>query len=354
MDYRTTDIRTGLFIAFSIAAATVLVFLMGGVRGAFRDARQVRALFDDVRLLEPEAPVTLGGFRVGEVTRITSTVRAGRAATPDYRVEVVLTVDRDLELRADAAAVVRTDGFLGRKFVALSPGVAPETLAPGAVIPGRAETDLGTLMAQLEEPIARLSRILLVVERIAGNEQNIDNAEAVVAGTRTLLERVDRTTLPRAEGMLEEASRALARIDALAGELAAAVGATRESAERSLEAAARSMEALAGKAAAGVDEAVAFVNETRTAIAALRSDLGRLMAGADRLLLDNNRNIYLAVRNLRDATAELDRVLRKVRADPSVLFWGDDEPLEPRTLPEDLDARRRAGRARRYGKEPER
>ena len=45
--------------------------MMGGVRGAFRDAREIRMQFDDIRLLETGAPVTIGGYRIGEVKSIT-------------------------------------------------------------------------------------------------------------------------------------------------------------------------------------------------------------------------------------------------------------------------------------------
>ena len=150
MEYRTTDIRTGLFITFTLVAGTVLIFLMGGVRGAFRDAREIQAFFDNVRLLEREAPVTLGGFRVGEVASISRMEVTEPDGSKDYKVVVKMTVDRDLDLRFDARAMVKTDGFLGGKFVALTPGVSddhvcvrPVIAALGrlAVLPGKVLDD---------------------------------------------------------------------------------------------------------------------------------------------------------------------------------------------------------------------
>ena len=170
MEYRTTDIRTGLFIAFSISAGTILIFFMGGVRGAFRDARVIRAHFDDVRLLEVQAPVTLRGYRVGEVAQISRHDNPGTDGEKRYEVAVLMAVDRDLDLRADASAVVKTDGIIGPKFVALFPGVSDRPLAPNAAIPGRAETDMAGIIARLEGPVARLDAILGQVESFAGSQ----------------------------------------------------------------------------------------------------------------------------------------------------------------------------------------
>jgi len=352
MEYRTTDIRTGLFIAFSIAAFTVLIFMMGGVRGAFRDAREITIQFDDIRLLETEAPVTIGGYRVGEVKSITRREIIGPAGERVYKAEVIATVDRDLDLRTDAYAKVRTDGFLGQKFVALSPGNAPEQLGHGQSIRGGIELDTAGLMGPPEEPVGRLNRILAVVEGFAAKRENIENLELVIQETRHLLNRVRTKTLPEAESLLTTVREAARDVDA-------SVTAVSKKAGAALEQAINTFVTLTDKVGKSVESLDKAIRTTETAVVEIRGGMStllgnadNLLVNADRLLLDNDRNIYLTIRNLRDAAAELDRTLRKIRADPSVVIWGDQEKVGPRTLPEDLDALRKAARARRYGKEP--
>jgi len=352
MEYRTTDIRTGLFIAFSIAAFTALIFMMGGVRGAFRDARVLTFQFDDIRLLDTEAPVTIGGYRIGEVISINRREIIGPAGERVYKAEVIATVDRDLDLRADAYAKVRRDGFLGQKFVALSPGNAPEPLGANQTIRGGIELDMAGLMGQLEEPVGRLNRILAVVEGFAAKRENIENFEQVAAEARHLMNRIRTRTLPEAESLLTTAREAARDLDTHAESVSKKANATLDQAIKTFV----TLTDRLGKSVDGLDKAI---RATESAVVDISGNVGTVLKGADqllvdadRILVDNNRNIYLTIRNLRDATAELDRVLRKVRADPSVVIWGDKEKIGPRTVPEDLDKLRKAARARRYGKEP--
>ena len=345
MEYRSTDIRTGLFIAFSIAAFVVLVFLMGGVRGAFRDARELEVLFDDVRLLEVEASATVGGFRVGEVASISRLDPPVTIQGERYQVRVVLRVDRDLDLRTDASALVRTDGFLGAKFVALAPGVAKEPLPPDRAIHGRLEIDMAGIMARLEEPIARLNSILAVFNSVVDRPENIRNVEGIVSETHELLRRVRTDTVPKAEALVTSTDRTVREIE----EKIATVG---EQLCSSVERTVLAVRKLAESAEARVQKVDPILHDLSATLATLRQRLDRVFDRTDQLLLDNNRNIYLTIRNVRDATAELDRLIRKLRADPSVVIWGDDEKTGPRTPPRDLDILREEGRARRYGKEP--
>lgn len=345
MEYRTTDIRTGLFITFSLVAATVLIFLMGGVRGAFRDAREIQVLFDNVRLLEREAPVTLGGFRVGEVASISRIEVAEGGGKKGYKVVVKMAVDRDLDLRFDARAMVKTDGFLGGKFVALTPGVSRMALPEGKAIPGSAEVNVADLMAMVETPIQRLDSILKAMEDFFAHQKNFDNVEGILSETHEILTAVREKTLPGAEGILAGVKDAVRDAEARLNRLGDKVEATLDTGMRTVQDLGEAVRKRVDKLDRVLEEAMAVLGEVRTGV-------NRVAGGADRILTDNNRNLYLAIRNIRDATAELDRLMRKLRADPSVVFWGDDEKVEPAALPRDPKDIRVGGRAPRYGKEP--
>jgi len=337
MEYRTTDIRTGLFITFSIVAATVLIFLMGGVRGAFRDAREIKVLFVNARLLKVEAPVALRGFRVGEVTAISRIKVTGAEGKEEYRVEVKLAVDQDLDLREDATAMVKTDGLLGGKFVALTPGVSRNPLKDGVAIPGNAEVYLSDLTSMLENPLGRIDTILKTIEEFTRDKENVSNVEGILAEIRQILDRVHTTSLPRAEALLDTAEKSVRNVD----------GKVDSTLDRGLH----TFNDLAAAARKRVDSLDAVISEARAVLADIRSGANKVLSGTEGMILDNNRNLYLSLRNIRNATAELDRLIRKVRADPSVVIWGDDEKVEPAILPENLDALRNNGRVGRYGKE---
>lgn len=351
MEYRTTDIRAGLFIALSLLAGTVLVFTMSGVRGAFRDSVELRILFDQVRLIEIDAPVTVGGFRVGEVRDIRQ-VETETDGERRFRVELTVAVDRSLSVFDDAVAMVRQDGFLGPKFVALSPGVSGRPIAAGAAIPGRAEPVLADLVGKFEEPLARLNGVLGELEKLIGETTLLDDVDAVAIEARGLVRDLRGSALPKAERLIEDLDANVVRLgDRADASLAEVVDATK-SLVSIVDARAERIDAVLAEARGLLADARVAVDRVAGGAEAATGGVADAAGEAERLLADNNRNVYLTIRNLRDATAELETLIRKIRSDPSVLVWGDDEPVEAPREPPDLEALREAGRAERYGKEP--
>lgn len=98
------------------------------------DPYRVTARFDDVLDLVPNAAVKVNDVAVGRVSSIEL------ADTDDWQAEVVLLVNGDVTLPADALANIRQSSLLGEKFVDLSAprhdgDTARAPLADGALIP---------------------------------------------------------------------------------------------------------------------------------------------------------------------------------------------------------------------------
>ena len=93
--------------------------------------------------------------------------------------------------------------------------------------------------------------------------------------------------------------------------------------------------------------------ELRTSLDAISTDLQLLLTKADRLVEDTDTEMVEATRRLRDALWQGEMALRKIRANPAVLLFGDDETdLEASDL--DLTEIRLRGRARPYEQRDER
>ena len=82
------------------------------------------AAFPNVEGIETGSEIRLAGVPVGRVTDITL-----NPAT--YLAEARLRLQDDVQLPADSAAIIQSDGLLGGAYLELQPGGSPDNLAPG-------------------------------------------------------------------------------------------------------------------------------------------------------------------------------------------------------------------------------
>ncbi|HYC78392.1 MAG TPA: hypothetical protein VEI02_12265, partial [Planctomycetota bacterium] len=92
---------------------------------------------------------------------------------------------------------------------------------------------------------------------------------------------------------------------------------------------------------------------------AMAAEARKLLSGAQPLVADlagmtaeNRANFAEMVRTFRNTAWELELAMRKIRANPAVLLFGDDEQ-DLSAEPRDASGLRRSGRARPYGQRDE-
>ena len=129
MHMRTIEISVGAFVLAGILALVVLVVRVSGVTLATsEEAHLIKAEFDDVAGLRVRAKVSMAGVTIGRV--------AGISVDADYGVAIADMEINDgaWPLPVDTGAMILTEGILGARYVGLSPGGDPETLAEGEFI----------------------------------------------------------------------------------------------------------------------------------------------------------------------------------------------------------------------------
>ena len=107
---RNPMILGGLTIGF-IAAAVIGVLVLNA--DFFADRYTVNARFEDAAGISPGDTVRVAGVDAGKVERVHQ---------EDGQVEVVMEIDRGVELSADTSAAVQVETVLGTKFVRLTTG----------------------------------------------------------------------------------------------------------------------------------------------------------------------------------------------------------------------------------------
>lgn len=216
-------------VARTAAAAAALVLLTGcGFRGAYSfglpggadlgdDPYTVEVEFLDVLDLVPQSGVRVADVPVGRVEDI--------ELGDDWTARVTLKVNGDVELPANAVAMIQQSSLLGEKYVELAaPGgeQAQGTLEDGALIP-LARTNRNV---EVEELLGALSLVLngggLAQLQTISRELG-DVMEGRESDLRATLEQLD-TLIGGLDDQKSEINRALDSVNALAGTLAERTG----------------------------------------------------------------------------------------------------------------------------------
>jgi phospholipid/cholesterol/gamma-HCH transport system substrate-binding protein len=184
---------------------------------------RVKAEFQDVLDLVPQAGVKVNDVPVGRVDQID-------VGGDGWSAEVVLLVNGDVKLPANATAAVRQSSLLGEKFIELAAPTnpAPDKLTDDAVIP----VERTNRNAEVEEVFGALSLLLNGggVGQFQQIAREVNNAlEGNETGLRDLLTNMDkfvgeldqhRTEITRALSSLNQLSATVAKQK---GELAGAI-----------------------------------------------------------------------------------------------------------------------------------
>jgi phospholipid/cholesterol/gamma-HCH transport system substrate-binding protein len=183
----------------------------------------VKARFKDVLDLVPQSGVKVNEVPIGRVEDI-------QLAPDGWTAEVTMSVNGDIDLPANALAMLRQSSLLGEKYIELSPPppeqASPEPLADGAVIPVE-RTNRNT---DIEEVLGALSMLLngggveqlqnIAQELNAALSGNEPDLRATLHNVNTLVSTLDesKSDITRAiEGINQLAGTLNAEKDQLAG-----------------------------------------------------------------------------------------------------------------------------------------
>jgi phospholipid/cholesterol/gamma-HCH transport system substrate-binding protein len=176
---------------------------------------EVKARFRDVLDLVPQSGVKVNEVAIGRVEDI-------QLAPDGWTAEVTMRVNGEVQLPANALAMVRQSSLLGEKYIELSAppdGQARGQLANGAVIPIE-RTNRNT---EIEEVLGALSMLLNGggVEQLQNIAQELNNAlEGNEPDIRATLTSLD-TLVSTLDESKSDITRAIDGVNQLAGTLAA-------------------------------------------------------------------------------------------------------------------------------------
>lgn len=117
---RRINLSVGFLMILGMVCIAYLSVSFGNIDLFRREGYFVRAEFSNVTGLKVNTAVEMLGIRIGRVKKI---------ALREFKAEVVLLIDRGVDMPEDSIAAVRTRGLLGEQYVSISPGGLETTIA---------------------------------------------------------------------------------------------------------------------------------------------------------------------------------------------------------------------------------
>ncbi len=235
------EARVGLVVVVAVVLFAALVAFLG--RGILRrPGYELLVVFPDAEGLSPGSPVHLAGVQIG-------TVEALRL-THDHRAEVRLRIRPEVRLPRGSVFRVATSTLLGNRFLAVTAGPGPDSLAPGEVVEGQPPYSVDVVFQRVDELASDLRHAVADVRRAVQAAQGlVENLDATVTAVREVV------TDPRLVGALVRAARHVENA-------AAQVETTAAQAGRDVRETARGLRDLADHLREAAREVRRFVEDT--------------------------------------------------------------------------------------------
>jgi phospholipid/cholesterol/gamma-HCH transport system substrate-binding protein len=293
----------GLFLVLGLVALLASLFVLTDA-AIFRGRYIITTYVPDAGGIRRGDPVRMLGVNIGRVQRF-------EIEREKSRVGVRLEVEGEYKIPKDSYVQLESQGLIGGMEANVVPGQSNEFLKYGDVIPGRSAPDMFTdteeIMGKVNDSLDRVARVL--------SDQNLENISEttanVSAGTsdmRVLVRDLQATvrdqrrqltqlteSLQRSSKSVEdlvgrpELSRGIERIETITARMNAAT--------ESLDRTAKSVEAITARVERG------------------EGTLGKLSREDEAY-----RNLNEALNNMKVATANLNRLVEDVKANPKRYF----------------------------------
>lgn len=215
----TKEVIIGLSVA---AAILILIFGIEFLKGinVFKPANFYIAEYENVEGLETAAPVTIDGYKVGQVREINFNYE-----NPG-KIQVLIAVNKNLHLPVDSKALIGTT-LLSGAFVDIKLGQSQEMIPIGGQIESGTTPDLmasvsNDILPAVGEIMPKIDSLLLSVNRLAADPAlaaSLKNIETITSNVSATSKNLNYMMQHQVPGILNGAGAAVANLDTITSNL---------------------------------------------------------------------------------------------------------------------------------------
>lgn len=365
MEYFRVEVKVGVFIFLSLVLLTIAALVVGNVGAWFTEKHVYTVWFKNANLLHRRAKVAYAGYPVGEVTDVIVHHEPQHVA---YPVAVTLVVRAEVVIPEDSRIELKTDGFIGDHFIDIIPGRGQPLPSGGTihgVIGGLEGTlasvsegaGIGDLLGSLHTLIADASQPQSIPATLGSVHQLVEELRPRVNAVMVALDTLLGSLKQDVSSISDKAGQTLTSIDKTIvatgtdlKPLLSDVRTTLAQARQTLQSADTLLGTTKTEATRLLTDLQKLTSSVQRDTAATLERLQKVLARANDIVVQNDRNLYTSIENLRDTLDNLKVASQQVRTNPSVLIFGKRTDANDTTDPNVTRVLRDRGRVGRYDK----
>jgi len=162
----STQVKVGIFFVVGLLILLAVFDFVGDIP-FFRNEYTLKAYFNSIGELREGNPVKLEGYDIGKVSKI---------KVADRKIEVELSVKKDIGIRKDSEASIRLTSLLGTSYINLTFGT-PESPAAvqGDVLPSQDPADINQILSKVESAVGSIDNALGGLDVFGANKEQLTN-----------------------------------------------------------------------------------------------------------------------------------------------------------------------------------
>lgn len=285
----TKEVIIGLCVAVAILILCFGIEFLKGIN-VFKPANFYYAEYENVEGLEVAAPVTIDGYKVGQVREINFNYEG------PGKIQVLLALNKQLLVPEDSEALIGST-LLSGSYIEIKRGKSSEMLPVGSVIQSGVTPDLmsslsNDIIPKVESVVPKVDTLLVNVNKLVTDpalEASLQNLELITANLHSTSGNLDLIMRRQVPTILNGANATMTRLDSISANLEI-LSATLKSLP--LDQTVSNVNGLT----ANLQEFSANLNNPHSTLGELTQDselydrLNRLTADIDSLIIDIKKN----------------------------------------------------------------
>ncbi len=265
------EIKVGLFFVTCFVLIAFISLRLGNYELGESAGYQLSAVFKSVAGVNNETPVLMAGLRIGQVTEMK--LEGGQA-------RVFFKIRQGAKIPDDSSIAIQTMGFLGAKYLEISPGKNKKYLKAGDQFSNIAlASELSDLSGQAGDIAADVKAITANLRRVFGEEEG-------EAGLRQVFDNLQIIT----ERLAQALSENQARMNAIAA----------------------NMEKMSEQVAAMSAENRDSIRQSIAAMPAIVENLQRITTNLANFTSNNSEQLGRAIEGLAQSTEQMREAMQHV------------------------------------------
>jgi len=348
MEYRSSEVKAGLFIFISMVGLIVMIFMLGNIQDYFKPRRMLRIVFNFTGGMEIGAPVRYAGLDIGSVKDIEL---LGDAESHD-RVTVVTEINPKITIKKNSIAMIKTSGLMGGLYIDVRPGTqGSPPLGDNEQLIGQDSFEIAKIGDMATEVVLEIRRFTQLTQELVADAKttlgdvrtSLTNVDAILAENREYVQANMKNALVISEkvsdmldknsGKLQSTLDHVASVSEKTDKLFTDKDADIRKIIDQMHSMTQEMETLLADTRPGVtrliDSMEANAQEITTDIDRTATSVEQTLGQSNSIMVENRRNLLQLLQNMNETSQNLKLLTEDLKRNPWKLVRKSDEVAVP-------------------------